>query len=256
MTSTFIALLLASGSLAGSGWSDVQALSAGARIRVELAADRIEGTLLGASADRVTLRAGRRDVTLDRASVERVSHARGRSTRVRNAVIGAAMGAAVGGAWYLSKCAEQCLAEGAAAYTAPLFWSGAIIGGLSSHQQWTVVYGRVKPGARVRLTLDTGRFEAIVAAISADALTARIGQRAYAIRRDSVRRMDVRQPGSNRGRNVKRGFLIGVIGGAGLSALTCSGCNSFGVALAVPKFALIGAIAGATTSGAKWERIY
>lgn len=97
-----------------ASWDDVQTIWPGEITRVETAQGRKTGEFVSATTDRITLRlAGRGDSAFARTEVRRVS-VQTRSHRLRNTLIGAGVGAAVGvalyttlGQWFRSEGAES-----------------------------------------------------------------------------------------------------------------------------------------------------
>ena len=86
--------------LLGADWTRVAELPANAVVRVETATGKQTGTLLSVSDEvlRFTTKEGT-DVSVGRAEIRKV-HVRTKSHRVRNAIIGTAVGVAVGAVIY------------------------------------------------------------------------------------------------------------------------------------------------------------
>lgn len=94
---TLLLALLAWGQpLAAQSWEGLQALRPGDRIKIQDAAGKEhKGAFKTSSADAITIETGKGEETISRAQVRRVE-VRGSSRRVRNFVIGAAIGFALG----------------------------------------------------------------------------------------------------------------------------------------------------------------
>jgi hypothetical protein len=97
-----LAFLLAEAVAAGASdsWTALLALSPGEHVRVQTASERHEGTLTGKSATGITITpATGGPVAVERADVQRV-FVRTKSHRLRNAIIGTAIGVAAGAVLY------------------------------------------------------------------------------------------------------------------------------------------------------------
>jgi hypothetical protein len=101
-----------------------------------------------------------------------------------------------------------------------------------------------------------GAVEGTFVAANADVLVIHLKKDNYTIDRTSIKRLDRRLAGSNRGKNIGRGLEIGF--GAGLLrfAVACDGCGGSGGALVTIQSMLIGTLVGATSSATKWETVY
>lgn len=83
-----------------SSWESVAALTAGSRIRVESAHEKRNGTMVSVSGDALTCHDGESgNVTVPRSEVRRV-YLQSSSRRLRNTVIGTAIGVAAGAVLY------------------------------------------------------------------------------------------------------------------------------------------------------------
>ena len=89
------ALLACSIPLAAQSWEDLRGLKPGDRVKVRDTAGERTGTFRAVSADDIRIETGKNEVTIERARVRRVQ-VKSTSRRVRNVVIGAAIGVAVG----------------------------------------------------------------------------------------------------------------------------------------------------------------
>jgi len=92
-------------------WNNLKALAAGSDVRVEAGGRTTRGKWQGATDDALTIDAGRGPEMLARAQVTAVA-VRGKSHRVRNAVIGLAIGAGAGagiGAATVGSCTGFCI---------------------------------------------------------------------------------------------------------------------------------------------------
>ncbi len=96
MRTILLALSIGSGLLNAQSWDALNALKPGDRIEVLAAGGKqYKGTFSALSPDSLSLETGNSQVAVERARVRRVK-VRSGSRRVRNAVIGAAIGVAVG----------------------------------------------------------------------------------------------------------------------------------------------------------------
>jgi hypothetical protein len=97
----FLGLLLAFvAALTAAEWSRLNTLKPGSEVRVETARTVQTGRLVAVSDDAVRFTSdGAGEVALARAEVTRV-YARGKSNRVRNAIIGTAVGVGIGAVMY------------------------------------------------------------------------------------------------------------------------------------------------------------
>lgn len=84
---------------ANDDWQRVNSIAAGTKVRVETAAEKIEGAFVAGSADAITLRRGNADESIARAGVRRVKVQQG-SHRRRNTIIGTVVGLAIGAVTY------------------------------------------------------------------------------------------------------------------------------------------------------------
>jgi hypothetical protein len=99
---------------AESSWTKVAALKPGEVVRVHTPSTQYEGTLLSVSDHEIMLRGSAADpVTVRRVDVEQV-YVRGRSHRLRNTIIGSAIGIGIGavifgtlGSWFRNEGVEN-----------------------------------------------------------------------------------------------------------------------------------------------------
>ena len=158
MTSILLATLLLFSPQVGKGdaqsagdWSRVESLPAGSNVRVELVAGgTVPGELQSVAGGHVVVRVNGQRETIDARRVQRVWLQTKPSHRLRNAGIGMAVGTAVGlGLAAAAYDHRGSFNEGAAAYTAPLGWLGAISGALTPGDKWEVIYSRaISSGSR------------------------------------------------------------------------------------------------------------
>jgi hypothetical protein len=90
-----VSLSLGQSSDGASQWNIIRAVNAGHRIRVETSAVKYSGGFAGLSDSAIMLQSEKGQVSVPRAEVLRV-YSQSRSNRLRNTLIGAAIGAAVG----------------------------------------------------------------------------------------------------------------------------------------------------------------
>ena len=96
----FLSVFLLQTCIFGADWTRVSNLRAGEKVRVETTSAKQTGTLVSVDADAVRLTSGDgAQVSVPRADIQRV-YARSKSNRVRNTIIGAAVGVAVGAVVY------------------------------------------------------------------------------------------------------------------------------------------------------------
>src|SRR5687767_5390561 len=93
---TFIfALFLLKTTLLCADWNPVAAVSGGTKVRVETATAKQTGTLLSVSDQSIQITTEKGEVSIARADVDRV-YVSTKGHRVRNTIIGAAIGVAAG----------------------------------------------------------------------------------------------------------------------------------------------------------------
>jgi len=127
-------------------WQGLEALESGHKIRVETAKGKQTGTLVRLSDDAITFHSGRvGEVTIPRSEVTRV-FAQSDSHRVRNTVIGLAVGAAIGAVLYgtIGQLFRNEGAESAGFLGVPIGVGTAIGAALPAHSM-VVVYRTAKP---------------------------------------------------------------------------------------------------------------
>ena len=106
MKTIIFALFLLKTTLFCADWKPVSAVSAGTKVRVETAAVKQTGTLLSVSDQSIQIATDKGELSIARADIERV-YVSTKGHRVRNTIIGAAIGAAAGvtlystlGSWF------------------------------------------------------------------------------------------------------------------------------------------------------------
>jgi hypothetical protein len=95
-------VLSAAIAMAQTGWDRLQSIPPGRTIRVHTAKNRLEGAFVSASSDAVNLKLGDgQQISISQSDVSRVD-AKSSSHRGRNTLIGTAIGAGIGIAFYAS----------------------------------------------------------------------------------------------------------------------------------------------------------
>ena len=146
MTSMLLAILLLQTPSAGE-WSAVTTLTVGSPIRLTLDAGKLEGSILGTTAQSITIRISNTDRTFDRGRVVRVERREKDRSRLKQAGLGFAIGVGAGLVLQRTTCKdEMCMAEATFAYTVPLELTGALIGSALPSARWQTIY--VRPGSR------------------------------------------------------------------------------------------------------------
>ncbi len=139
--------------------------------------------------------------------------------------------------------------------TNPIFAALLLLSTLQVPDNWRDVQALVV-GATVRVTIRGGDIEGTFVTATADELVVHRKRGNVSFDRVIIKRLDVRVPGSNRGRNIDRGSGIGFIAGLVRARINCDGCNAVGGSIIVVQSVLIGTLVGATASATKWETVY
>jgi hypothetical protein len=128
------------GSLFAASWDDLRILKEGDRVLVEQTqGTTVKGSFRALAPDTITVATGRGETVVDRARVRQVN-VRSGSRRIRNAVIGAGIGVAIGvlfdqtGGAYLRNETGQSSGARVASYLAPISVSAAIGGAFPAYR--------------------------------------------------------------------------------------------------------------------------
>jgi hypothetical protein len=113
----------------------------------------------------------------------------------------------------------------------------------------------IPEGAAIKLVMKGGTVEGAFVAATDASLVIHLKKGNYAVDRASIKRLDRRLSGSNRGRNTDLGVGLGIVAGA-IRGLFDRDATGVGKTMDLMPFMLVGAIAGSTAPAVRWETVY
>ena len=125
---------------------------------------------------------------------------------------------------------------------------------LAAGREWRQVQA-LRPGDPIKVVMKAGVVEGKFVAANDDLLVIQLRKGNFTLDRASIKRLDQRLAGSNRGRNIVCGFAAGL--GAGLvRGAFDTGENDLGRTMLTMPFMLVGTVVGATAPATRWETVY
>jgi hypothetical protein len=129
-----------------------------------------------------------------------------------------------------------------------------LLAGPQDLADWTAVRA-IPEGAAIKLVMKGGTVEGAFVSANDTLLVIHLKKGNYAVDRASIKRLDRRLSGSNRGRNTDLGVGLGIVAGA-IRGLFDRDATGVGKTMDLMPFMLVGAIAGSTASAVRWETVY